>query len=220
MRVRKTGDVGRTPAPTGQPSLHQSPAEDPAPGDEGRKKARVSPVPPGQRATEGPLGACPLWVPALRPLQGTLVRPFPRCTIEAVWEGVSPGTKTCLPACATPYAELTHPDAEADCQRQAGRAVRAQREHCHVPAVHAHGGQGGARGLHRDSGKNGIPACGPLPRQGLSLSAPPCGSPTVQPLSTGRTWTPGRSPGPQFEGAGERGAREGPQDGGGGGAFG
>jgi hypothetical protein len=29
----------------------------------------------------------------------------------------------------------------------------AQRKHRHVPAVHAHGRQGGTRGLHRDLGK-------------------------------------------------------------------
>ena len=82
--VRTTGDVGRTPAPTRQPSLHQGPAEDPARGDEGRKRARVSPVPPGQRATERLLGAGPLGSPPSGALAGALVRPFPRCTIEAV----------------------------------------------------------------------------------------------------------------------------------------
>lgn len=72
----------------------------------------------------------------------------------------NPGMRTSPPPCAHPPA-LTHPDAEAHGQGQARRAPMqgTQREDRHVPAVHAHSGQGGACGLHRDLEKPGVPAC-------------------------------------------------------------
>lgn len=107
-------------------------------------------------------------------------------------------------------AALTRPDTEADSQRQVGRAAvqGAQREHSHVPAVHAHGGQGGARGLHRDLGGTGAQRVAPCLVWTFPCLRPPCGSPTAQPLEYRQDLSREGLQGPQVEGAGEEGMSE------------
>lgn len=50
----------------------------------------------------------------------------------------------------------------------------AKREHRHIPAVHAHGSQGGARGLHRDLAVQELVCASspPIPARLRPVSAP------------------------------------------------